>query len=145
VAVAFTLVAVHYPAYATRGKLLMTDAETPQTVAQGAAQSAELVARFPHDPRAHLYRAAYFESFNDWADAEIEVRTAMTDPQIDAMGFSSSFKLGLHFELARLLAQQGLVDEAQTAAQPPVHGAAVGGAFRRARGPAQRRPLRRVT
>jgi rhomboid protease GluP len=118
VVIAFGAVAMHYPAYAARGRLLMPEAETPKTVAEGASQSAQILARYPHDPRAHLYRAAYFESFQDWRDAEAQVRAAISDPLVAPMGLSPDFKLQMQFELAALLEDQGRQDEARTAAQP---------------------------
>jgi rhomboid protease GluP len=117
-AAAFGAVALHYPDYAARGQLLMPEAETPKTVAEGASQSAQILARYPHDPRAHLYRAAYFESFQDWRDAEAQVRAAISDPVTAPLGLSPSFKLQMQFELAALLEDQGREDEARTAAQP---------------------------
>jgi rhomboid protease GluP len=117
-ALAFAGVAMDYPTYAARANLMMSDVETPKTTAEGAARSAQLILQFPHDPRTHLYRAAYFANLEDWRDAELEIRTAMADPQAAAMGLSPMFKLQMQFDLAMVLEAQGRDDEAKAAAQP---------------------------
>ncbi len=118
VAAAFVLVAWNYPAYAKRESLLITDADAPKSQADGQARSAELVLDYPHDPRAHLYRAAWFEGQGDFANAEQEVRTALTDPETTALGFSPAFQMRMRYDLAMLLFDQARFDDAKVAAQP---------------------------
>src|SRR6185312_9673757 len=103
---AFILVASNYPAYAAREHLLMTAADMPKSDADGQARSGALVLAYPHDPRAHLYRAAWFEGQGDAADAEQEVRTALSDPETTALGFDAAFQMRMRYDLAILLAQQ---------------------------------------
>ncbi|HLI68097.1 MAG TPA: rhomboid family intramembrane serine protease [Caulobacteraceae bacterium] len=118
VALAFCMVALRLPAYEARGQLLMTEAEMPKTAAEGASRSAELIAAYPHDPRAHMFRAAYYESFHDWRAAEGEVRTALTDPEMQGIALAEPFRLELRYELAMLEVEQGRFGDATIAARP---------------------------
>lgn len=118
VAAAFALVALNYPAYAAREHLLITAADFPRSEADGQSRSAALVLAYPHDPRAHLYRAAWFEGQGDFADAEQEVRTALADPETTALGFPAAFQMRMRYDLAILLVQQARYDDAKIAAQP---------------------------
>ena len=50
----------HYPHYASQPTVLMPESEVPVSLEEGSPRSADLVARFPQDPRAHFYRAIFF-------------------------------------------------------------------------------------
>ena len=112
-------------------------------------------ARLSARPRAHLYRAAWFEGQGDFANAEQEVRTALTDPETTALGFSPAFQMRMRYDLAMLLFYQAPFRRRQGGRPAAVRGRAcrarggarvaeVGGALRALTRQALPRALRRV-
>jgi hypothetical protein len=97
---------------------LIPQAELPKTVADGATNSADLVARFPGDPRAHFYRAVKFLHDHDAVAAEQELRTALSERAVLTKAFSPKYEQGLHMMLALALLTQGRRDDANSEAQP---------------------------
>jgi Tfp pilus assembly protein PilF len=77
----------HYPKYAANAMQMIRAAELPSTVQDGAEKSADLVKRYPKDPRAHVMRAFHFLNNQQLSEAETELRTAITlaghDPVAD--------------------------------------------------------------
>lgn len=68
-----------YAGYAAEAAQFIPTAEMPATLDAGAARSAELVARYPKDPRSHLVRGAYFAEESQFSQAETELRITL-DP-----------------------------------------------------------------
>ncbi len=66
-----------YAGYAAQAAQFIPTAEMPATLNAGAARSADLVARYPKDPRSHLVRAAYFSEHYQFADAEEQLRITL--------------------------------------------------------------------
>jgi hypothetical protein len=93
------------------------EAELPKTAADGRARSADLVARFPGDPRAHYYRAASFLKEGDPVAAEQELRVALAG-HAGLAALSPEFEPALHGLLALALLRQGRRDDAKIEAQP---------------------------
>lgn len=86
----------------------------PETHEAGMAQAKDLVARYPRDPRAHLFQALVLMDANDLPGAEQELRTALSEPRILERFFKgSALSLMLHEELGRVLVAQGRKDEAR--------------------------------
>jgi len=97
---------------------LIPQAELPKTAAEGTARSADLVARFPGDPRAHVYRAAKFLNDGDAVAAEQELRTAMAEKNVLGTPLPAQFEQGVHLLFAMALLTQGRRDDAKIEAQP---------------------------
>ncbi|WP_164011606.1 rhomboid family intramembrane serine protease [Pyxidicoccus trucidator] len=91
----------------------------PETHAAGMEQAKDLLARYPRDPRAHLFQALVLMEANDLPGAERELRTALSEPHILEHFFEGSvLPLLLHEELGRVLVEQGRKDEAQALVKP---------------------------
>jgi rhomboid protease GluP len=110
-------IAQGYPTYALATKL-MPIAEVPKIDAAGKARSADLVARFPHDPRARLLRAEALLDSGDGTGAERELRAGLAEQDILKTQFSPELEAQLRTVLAFVLADGGKQGEAKTIAQP---------------------------
>jgi rhomboid protease GluP len=106
-----SVAAARYPSYAAEAKHIRSS-EMPATSRVGAERAAELVARYPKDPRSHLLRAVSFLEANRLSDAEAELRKTM------ALAASVA---GVHLMrnqaqaiLAIVLVEQGRRGEAKT-------------------------------
>jgi rhomboid protease GluP len=69
-------VAAHYPAYRAAASLIPPD-QMPRTDAEWARQAVDLAARYPQDPRLHIYLGTARESAHDFAGAIRELQTAL--------------------------------------------------------------------
>jgi membrane associated rhomboid family serine protease len=90
VALAFSAVCgvfaiAHYAKHAADAAQFIRSADLPTTLAAGAEKSADLVKRYPKDPRAHLMRAFHFLSTQQLSDAETELNTAITLTERDPL------------------------------------------------------------
>jgi hypothetical protein len=112
------LLAEHFSPHTSQTPGLIPQAELPKTVADSAARSDDLVARFPGDPRAHFYRAVKFLHDHDAVAAEQELRTALSEREVLMTAFSPKYAQGLHMMLALALLTQGRRDDANIEAQP---------------------------
>jgi rhomboid protease GluP len=113
VALSFVLVARAYPVHAAYDDGLIPEAEMPASQSEYVARSADLVARYPRDPRAQLFRGLAFLEQNDLSDAEEHLRAAVSAPP-DTMALMPS-EIGdiAHFLLAVVLVGEGRVPEAK--------------------------------
>lgn len=66
-----------YAARARQAALLAPASAMPATLKADAKKSADLVARYPEDPRVHLIRGIYFANEREFASAEAELRDAL--------------------------------------------------------------------
>ncbi len=103
-----------YAGYAARAAQFIPTAEMPATLNAGAAQSADLVARYPKDPRSHLVRAAYFAEHYQDADAEQQLRITLNLTSSDPA--ARPIREQAQIILAVVLVQQGRSAEAKTLA-----------------------------
>jgi rhomboid protease GluP len=71
------IASTRYKAYAADAAQFIPSAEIPATLKAGAKRSAELVARYPKDPRAHLIRGFAMIEAHRLSEAESELRAAM--------------------------------------------------------------------
>lgn len=99
------------------GKELMPDGETTGSVDQLVIRAPELVKKFPHDPRAHLYAAIADVRVNDLKAAEAEVRTALSEQDVLRYMLQPSFKTHLEAYLALILTDEKRPDEARDMAR----------------------------
>jgi rhomboid protease GluP len=113
---AFLPVAQHFPAYA-EARLIPAGA-LPKTDIEARTESADLVARYPHDPRARLFRAGALLAARDDVGAERELRAGLAEQEILQTQFKPELELRLKMVLALVLSDEGRGAEAKTIAQP---------------------------
>jgi hypothetical protein len=109
-------VSQHYPYYISQPVALMPAGDVPRTLEEGAPRSADLVDRYPQDPRAHFYRAVFFLQRKDLADAERELRSALSRVNAFAIDNPSGLKSSLNMMLAIVLVFEGRMPEAKAMA-----------------------------
>ncbi|MEA2996890.1 MAG: hypothetical protein QOG74_2439 [Alphaproteobacteria bacterium] len=103
-----------YTSYAADARQFMRASDMPDTFKAGAERSADLVARYPKDPRAHLMRAFYFVSAHQLTEAEEELRTSMALASADAAG--GPVRTQAQSILAIVLVERGRLGEAKSLA-----------------------------
>jgi membrane associated rhomboid family serine protease len=103
--------ATHYDAYAAEARQFIRLAEIPKDMRAGAQGSADLLARYPKDPVAHVIRAVYFVEEHRLAEAEGELRDAMRVAGKDAAG--RAMRARAQAILAAVLMDQGRRAEAR--------------------------------
>jgi membrane associated rhomboid family serine protease len=102
--------ATHYGAYAAKARDYIPAAEMPATLDAGAKRSADLLARFPRDPRAHLLRGYALGQAQQLAAAEAELRRTLALASTDATGAAVHDQAQVI--LALILLEQGRRSEA---------------------------------
>jgi rhomboid protease GluP len=82
-------------------------------------QAASLLARYPHDPRAHFFRGVVFLSGQmDFADAETQLRAALPGEDPKAVPMSEDFTKTVTVVLAVTLAFENKPDAAKAMGAP---------------------------
>ena len=107
----------HYAAYAAEAAQLVPSSEMPTTLQAGSGRSADLVTRYPNDPRAHLLHAVSMLEARRHFQAEAELRKAMALVSSDAGG--RMLRNQAQAILAVILNEQGRYSEAKTMAAEP--------------------------
>jgi rhomboid protease GluP len=92
--------------------------ELPRTQAEYRERAAALVARYPNDPRSHIYLGETLAEANDNAGAERELRLALTISETQSALLGPQVALMSRGTLAIFLTQQGRQDEAKAIARP---------------------------
>jgi rhomboid protease GluP len=98
----------------TLESLLIPDNLIPKSANERKLQSSDLVARYPRDPRAHLFRASNLIDRQDANGAISELRTGLREREILDTRFSPSLELDMKAMLALLLSYKGEYPEAKT-------------------------------
>jgi len=101
----------NYPRY---DAAIIPQNELPKTAAEFQERSATLVARYPDDPRSHLYRGEALAAAKDDAGAERELRLALTTAETHSALFGKQQALMIRGVLAIFLAEHDRQDEAKT-------------------------------
>lgn len=119
VAYAATIVPIQrgFPDYALETRLIPR-AELPKDNAEARAKAAALTAKYPHDPRARLWRALALLGERDIGRAEKELRAGLAEDEILRKKFRPELKLRLQAMLAFVLKAGGRESEAQSVAEP---------------------------
>jgi rhomboid protease GluP len=120
--IAFVLVGTHYSesrveVASVYEPKLMSDADLPADTDAGEKASADLVARFPDDPRARVYHALHLLNLDDITEAQAELRAALDQRKI-LEEVPPRFTAIIQILLAATLARQGRIDDAKTTAAP---------------------------
>jgi hypothetical protein len=97
--------------------MLIPGNDLPKSDAELKARSTGLVARFPRDPRARLFRAAALLDAHDNVGAERELRAGLSEEEILKTQFSPELESRLRTMLALVLLDEGRSAEARTVAQ----------------------------
>jgi membrane associated rhomboid family serine protease len=103
--------ATHYRAYAAEAQNYIRLAELPTDMRAGKERSAQLLARYPKDPLAHVIRAVYFVEEQRLAEAEGELRNAIKVAPADGAG--RVIRARARALLAAVLMEQGRRAEAK--------------------------------
>jgi rhomboid protease GluP len=119
-AASFGVIALMYPLFAATPvkHTLIPDRELPPLTAKGFARSAELVEKYPEDPRAHLFRGTYFLQKRDMANAEREFRKALDQHRKMTDVMPRDFEPSVRIVLAAVLVIEGRTPEAKTMVNP---------------------------
>ncbi len=96
---------------------LIPQAQIPQSDEVAKAQSADLVERYPRDPRGHLIRARVLLETQDVAGAERELRAGLAEEHLWRTLFMPELAMALRTTLALVLAKDRM-DEARAVARP---------------------------
>jgi rhomboid protease GluP len=124
-AAAFALIAVHYSDYASAAvarSVLIPQSELPRTEDDSIARSADLVDRYPRDPRARLFRAIYFLERRDASDAERQLRLGLAETDL-LTDLSPQIEKSLRLVLALDLVIERRKTEAKAVAESVCQGA----------------------
>jgi rhomboid protease GluP len=116
-ALAAVPIARNYHSYALATDL-MPDELQPKSNADARAKSSDLVARYPNDPRAHMYRALQLIDGRDMAGAERELRIGLSKDEILKTQFQPVLTARLQVLLAVVVSDQGRKAEAAQIAAP---------------------------
>jgi rhomboid protease GluP len=95
---------------------LIPPAEMPTNAAEGETRAAALVARYPGDPRSHLYLGLALDATKDVAGAERKLRAALASAQALSAMFEPQLELNVRGVLAAFLMDQGRANEAKEVA-----------------------------
>ena len=111
--------ASRYATYAADAAQFIPSSEMPATFKAGAQRSAELLARYPKDPRSHLMQAFSLLDAHRPSEAEAELRKTMALASPDAGG--RLIRNHAQAVLAVILVEQGRPREAKTLATGVCH------------------------
>jgi rhomboid protease GluP len=97
---------------------LIPDELLPKSGTEVAEKAANLVARYPHDPRARMFKAGALMELNDLPGAERELRKGLAEEEILATKFEPGLQARMKAMLALVLGQLNRPVEAKALAQP---------------------------
>jgi rhomboid protease GluP len=117
-AVAFWMAMHATTAIAERDIGLIPQNEIPRETQEDIAASADLVTRYPHDPRGHLFRAMHFLQIRDVPDAGDQLRIALDGLPAVKDEISPKVEPSVRIMLALTLVARGRQQEAVGIAQP---------------------------
>jgi hypothetical protein len=109
------VVATRYAGYAAEAGQYVRTSDIPANLHVGAQKSAELLARYPKDPVAHLIRAVYLLESHRLGEAESALRTTITLAAADVA--AGVVRVQAQAILAAVLVDQGRHTEAKTFAK----------------------------
>jgi rhomboid protease GluP len=109
-------VAARYPDYVAQSPWIPSGL-VPQSFAEMDLHGAHLVARYPHDPRAHLYYGISLARAHDYGTAEQEFETSLQETEQGGVSFGRRFDNTLWGMVAVVAADQGQWARARDVAQ----------------------------
>ena len=114
----------HYGDFVLETFLIPND-QFPKTGTEGKSRSADLVARYPRDPRSRLLRASALIDDRDPTGAEQQLRAGLKEEEILKTKFPPDLETRLRTMLAAVLLDKGEAAEAKAVARP-ICGSATG-------------------
>lgn len=102
----------------TLATFLIPNEQLPKSDTKGETKAADLVARYPRDPRARLYYAGELVDHNDLSGAERELRRGLAEKEILTTQFTPELEAHMKGILALILSDRNQRTEAKTVAQP---------------------------
>ena len=102
----FAEVAGHDTQYSLLTSLIPED-RLPKTDREIKAHAADLLVRYPQDPRSHMYRAITMADARDFQGAEKELRAAIRQADDHTPPFTRQFDNSLRVLLAKVLFERG--------------------------------------
>ncbi|MER2605451.1 MAG: rhomboid family intramembrane serine protease [Siculibacillus sp.] len=115
--------AAQYGDHGERASRMIPQKMLPTNMRDGAAQSLELIRKYPDDPRGHLFRALALQSEKKTSEAEREFRAVLAMvPENSTDVFRPTRDIAIAL-LATSMASQGRRDEALRMAAPICNGA----------------------
>ncbi len=109
---------------------LISATDLPKSDDEINKRSAELVEKYPRDPRSHYFRGIALWNERKMKDAEKAFRLALADEDLWRPLLVPDFTVRLHVLLAVLLAEDGRKDDAKTAAKRACELASAGNPMR---------------
>jgi rhomboid protease GluP len=101
------------------GAAFAPDALVPQTDDDANTKSADLIARYPRDPRLHYIRAVVLVQANDGPGAEKELRAVLAEEAVWRRAITGgNLSERAHMLLALVLVDASRLDEAKEVARP---------------------------
>ncbi len=120
-----SLAAFNYHVYTNTLAMLMPDSEIPKTNQDIKDKSSELLRRYPHDPRAHIFRARDFLLSHDIINARFELETGLKDCEAFRFIYGQRLSNTIRIMLAAIWIDNGAKVEAQKIMQAPCHATGV--------------------
>jgi rhomboid protease GluP len=97
---------------------LIPPSEMPHSTEEGIERSADLVRRFPDDPRGHLLHAMSYLRLRQITDAQSEIRIAMARSDQPGIRDLPDFRISLRLMLAVTMSVQDRVGDARAVLNP---------------------------
>lgn len=97
---------------------LIPPSEIPHGTEEGIERSADLVRRYPDDPRGHLLHALSYLRLRQITDAQSEIRIAMAKSDRPGIRDLPDFRISLRLILAVTMSVQGRVGDAKAVLEP---------------------------
>jgi rhomboid protease GluP len=102
----------------TLDTLLIPNEQLPKSSTEAKMKTADLIARYPRDPRARLYQAVELIEHNDLQGAERELRRGLAEKEILTTKFEPDLEARMKGMLALVLNDRNQRTEATALAQP---------------------------
>jgi rhomboid protease GluP len=96
---------------------LIPPSEMPRSPEEGIERSADLVRRYPDDPRGHLLHAMSYLRLHQITDAQSEIRIAMAKSDRPGIRDLPDFRISLRLMLAATMSIQGRTGDAKAVLQ----------------------------
>jgi rhomboid protease GluP len=100
------------------GSQLIPEDELPQGQAAVVAQAPALLAKYPKDPRSHLFKAIALGAQDQNTAAEAELRLALANPELLKTHFDVDLEIVIRNLLAVSLLEQHRIADAKEAVRP---------------------------
>lgn len=97
---------------------LIPESEMPHSTEEGIERSADLVRRYPDDPRGHLLHAMSYLRLRQLTDAQSEIRLAMAKSDQPGIRDLPDFRISLRLMLAITMSVQGRIGDAKAVLLP---------------------------